>query len=189
MFEKIGLDVVRMPPCAGKHYLVVARNDLSSWAEARALAKANSTTISKFLWEEVVCRHGCFRKLVIDGRLENKGLVKEFTRLYGIKRVQVSAYHPPANGMIERGHRPIVEALARMTDGGIKNWVANLPAVLLADRTTVHGPTGRTPFWVIYGREAVLPIELKFRTWRILEWEKTRSRADLLALRARQLKF
>ena len=59
--------------------------------------------------------------------------------------------------------------------------------MLFADRTSVHQPTGRSPFWVVYGREAVLPIELKFRTWRILEWEKVQSRAELLALRTRQL--
>ena len=33
----------------------------------------------------------------------------------------------------------------------------------------------------------MLPIELKFRTWRILEWDKVRDRAELLALRTRQL--
>jgi hypothetical protein len=39
----------------------------------------------------------------------------------------------------------------------------------------------------VYGREAILPIELKFRTWRIQEWDKIRDRAGLLALRTRQL--
>ena len=101
--------------------------------------------------------------------------------------MQVSAYHPAANGMVERGHKPITDALAKLTDGGLGSWVRNLPTVLFADRTSVHQPTGRSPFWVVYGREAVLPIELKFRTWRILEWEKVQSRAELLALRTRQL--
>ena len=47
-----------------------------------------------------------------------------------------------------------------MTDGGIKKWVTNLAAVLLADQTTVHQPTGWMPFFIVYGREAVLPVEL-----------------------------
>ena len=187
LFEKIGLDIVQMPPCEGKNYLVIAREDLSGWPEARALSSANSAAVAKFLWEDVVCRHGCFGKLVVDGGPENKGHVAAFTAKYGIERVQVSAYHPAANGMVERGHKPIVDALAKLTDGGLGNWVKNLPTVLFAERTTVHQPTGRTPFWVVYGREAVLPIELKFRTWRILDWDKVRTRAELLALRTRQL--
>ncbi len=113
--------------------------------------------------------------MVVDGGPENKKHVAVFTRKYGIERVQVSAYHPQANGMVERGHNPIVEALARMTDGGIGNWVTNLPAVLLADRTTVHQPTARTPFFMVYGREAVLPVELRYPTWRILDWEKVKT--------------
>jgi len=164
LFEKIGLDVVHMPRCKGKNYLVVAREDLSGWAEARALASANSAAIAKFLWEDVVCRHGCFGKLVVNGGPENKGRVAAFTKKYDIDRVQVSAYHPAANGMVERGHKPITDALAKLTDGGLGNWVRNLPTVLFADRTSVHQPTGKTPFWVVYGREAILPIELKFRT-------------------------
>jgi hypothetical protein len=126
--------------------------------------------------------------MVVDGGLENKLHVAEFSGKYGIERVQVSAYHAAANGMIERAHRPIVDALAKMTAGGLGDWVTNLPGVLFAERTTVHKPTGRTPFWMEYGRETVLPIETRFKTWRVLEWEKVWSRADLLALRARQLR-
>ena len=135
-----------MPPCQGKNYLVVAREDLSGWVEARALGSANSASVAKFLWEDVICRHGCFGRLVIDGGPENKGYVTAFAEKYGIERVQVSAYHPAANGMVERGHKPIVDALAELTDGGLGNWVRNLPSVLFADRTSVHQPTRRTPF-------------------------------------------
>jgi ribonuclease HI len=49
LFVKIGLDIVQMPPCQGKNYLVVAREDLGGWAEGRALAKANSAAVAKFI--------------------------------------------------------------------------------------------------------------------------------------------
>src|SRR5580700_10947800 len=127
--------------------------------------------------------------MVVDGGPENKKHVERFVEKYGVKRVQISAYHAQANGMIERGHRPVTEALARMTDGGLGSWVKNLPAVLLADRTTVYQPTGKTPFFMVYGREAVLPVELKYPTWRILDWEKVGDRASLLATRAQQLRL
>ena len=58
----------------------------------------------------------------------------------------LSAYHPPANGMIERGYKPITDALAKLTDGGLGSWVRNLSTVLFADRTSIHQPTRRTPF-------------------------------------------
>ena len=120
-----------------RSFLVAARDDLSGWIEARATGNANSLSVAKFLWEDVICRYGCFGRLIVDGGPENKDLVEELAERYGIKRVQVSAYHHQANGMIERGHKPIVDALSKMTNGGLGNWMENLPAVLWADRSTV----------------------------------------------------
>jgi hypothetical protein len=57
-----------------------------------------------------------------------------------------SLYHPAANRMVERGHKPITGALAKLSDGGLGNWVRNLLTVLFADRTSIHQPTGWTPF-------------------------------------------
>jgi hypothetical protein len=51
-----------------------------------------------------------------------------------------------------------------MTNGGNKGWKKLLPIMLLADRATVKGPIGHTPFYLLYGQEAVLPIELKIPT-------------------------
>src|SRR5438045_7126965 len=163
-----------MPACQGKEFLVVVWEDLSGWPEARALASASSEAVMKFLWEDVVCHHGCFGRLVIDGGPENKAHVAEFMKRYGIQQVQVSAYHPQVNGMIEWGHQPITEALARMTEGGDKNWVRNLPAVLLAEHMTVHGPTGNTPFSMEYGREAILlQLNQQYRFPAILHQERS----------------
>jgi hypothetical protein len=78
LFKKIGLDVVHMPQSDGKNYLVVAREDLSGWPEARALTKATSEAIAKFLWEEVVSRYGCFGKLIVNGGPENKDYLEAF---------------------------------------------------------------------------------------------------------------
>lgn len=143
--------------------------------------------VADFLWEDVICQHGCFGKLIIDGGPENKDAVAELTQRYGVKKVAVSDYHPQANGMIERGHKPIVDVLSKISDGGSINWVRNLPAVLWADQSTVRTSTGLTPYYICCGSEPVLPIELEIPTWRILPWDEVHSTADLLAMRARQL--
>jgi hypothetical protein len=40
---------------------------------------------------------------------------------------------------------------------------------------------------MVYGREAVLPVETKYPTWRTLGWDEVHDRSTLLELRARQL--
>ena len=166
---------------------MVARCDLSGWVEAKPLRTLSFWAVTDFLWEDVICRHGCFGKLIIDGGSENKEAVAELARRYKVKRVVVSAYHPQANEMIERGHKPIVDALSKMSDGGSTNWVRNLPVVLWADQSTVRTSTGLTPYYICCGSKPVLPIELKVPTWRILPWDEVHSTADLLAMRVRQL--
>ena len=109
-----------------------------------------------------------FGKLVINGGLENKKAVAKWAQRYEVKRVVVSAYHPQANKMIECGHKPIVDALLKISDGSSTNWVQNLPAILWVDRSTVHTLTGFTPYYISYGIKLVLSIELEIPTWRIL---------------------
>jgi hypothetical protein len=43
----------------------------------------------------------------------------QFVTDYGIKRVVISPYNVKANGIIERGHKPIINALAKIIKGGI----------------------------------------------------------------------
>ena len=186
-WEKVAVDVTNLPKCQGKQYLVVARSDLSGWVEARALITHDSKHVAAFLYEDLICRHGVFQRLIVDGGPENKLLVDELAKRYGIHRVVVSAYHPQGNGMVERGHKPIVDALSKMTGGGFTGWIKHLPAVLWADRTTVRASTGLTPYEFEYANRPMLPIELKYPTWAILHWKKDCEESEVIALRARAL--
>lgn len=56
LWEAIGIDVVYMPHCKGKQFLVVAREYLSGWVEGRALSNNRSDTIAKFIYEDIICR-------------------------------------------------------------------------------------------------------------------------------------
>ncbi|XP_073056931.1 uncharacterized protein [Primulina eburnea] len=52
------------------------------------------------------------------------------------------------------------EALKTRLQGKGKDWVEELPSVLWAYRTTPRIPTQETPFSLVYGSEAVLPVEI-----------------------------
>jgi hypothetical protein len=82
------------------------------------------------LWENVICRHGIFKRFIINGGPENKDLIMQFVTDYNIKRVIISPYNIKANGMIERGYKPIINILAKMIKGGINKWIRNLHAIL-----------------------------------------------------------
>jgi hypothetical protein len=179
----ITMDVVHMPNgVGGKRYMVVARDYLSGYVEARALPDNNSGQVSKFLEEVVFARWGLPIKLTVDGGPENKGLTKDLTTLYRTRMIVASAFNPHAQGLIERGHKELVGALKKMKG----NWVTNLHLALWADRVTVKRSTGETPAYLICGQEHVLPVDLSIGTWQTLPWNEVHDTETLLALRAKQ---
>lgn len=86
-----------------------------------------------FIWEDIICYHSCFEKLIINGRQENKDAIAELAERYKIKKIVVSAYYSQANEMIERGHKLIVNTFLKMSAKESTNQDQNLPTVLWAD--------------------------------------------------------
>ena len=54
-----------------------------------------------------------------------------------------------------------------------KDWSEYLPFALWGYRTTTRTATGQTPFLLVYGTEAVLPIEIEIKSLRVMMEAKT----------------
>jgi hypothetical protein len=120
-------------------------------------------------------------EIVLNNAKQNLSKVSELLEGLRVHRVKISAYHPQSNGMVEAGHRPIITALAKLTNGGYHKSGQFLPAVMWAERTTVVSATGLTLAELMIGREAILPIELKHTTYNTQDWGKIFTYEDLLA--------
>ena len=177
----------------GSKYMVGMRDNLSGWAKYKGLRKASSRAVARFIYEVWMTRFGCPLLIVNDGGPENQALTKELCERFNVRNVQVAAYHPQSNGQVQRGHQNIVDALAKLTapSGKPANWPAHPAAVSWADRITVRKSTGMTPYRVVFGQECLLPVEIAMESWRVVDWLRMEraenKRAELLALRARQL--
>jgi len=60
-----------------------------------------------------------FDKLICDEESENKMWVKMLMKLYEIDQIVVSAYNSEANGTVEHKHKPLIDALSKMTAEGL----------------------------------------------------------------------
>jgi hypothetical protein len=59
-----------------------------------------------------------------------------------------------------------------------RKWLQGLPAVVWSLRTTPSRAMGFTPFFLVYGAEAVLPTDLEYRSPRVWGYaERTNQRA------------
>ncbi|OMJ15154.1 Retrovirus-related Pol polyprotein from transposon, partial [Smittium culicis] len=188
LFGKFGIDIVLMPKGIGnKSYLIVARDDLSGWVEAKALSRNDSASVWKFISEDILSRFGIVNKLVADRGEVNSNLIKDLAKKYGLKLSFTTSYHPQTNGMVERGHVPLVSSLSKYCGRNPSQWPKYLHLALWADRITAKRTTGEAQYKLVYGQDCVLPIESEYETWNTISWKKEMTTEELLLSRIRQL--
>ena len=190
LFKRIGIDLVGFHEAAtGEKYIVVARDDFSGWVEAKALFNKTSKEVYLFLYENIICRYGIPIELIADrGELFYRRVL-EAAQEDGIQTKFTSAYHPQTNGLVERGHKELIEGLAKTAINDINNWPKYLNSVLWADRITTKRTTGESPYKLVYGQNCVLPLDIESSTWMTLPWKPNIKTSELLSLRSRQLMF
>src|SRR6185295_3482481 len=158
-FHRIGIDFVGPLPTTTQQnkYIIVATDYMTKWPEAKAVPKADAKNTVDFIYEDIICRHGCPTYLQSDrGTHFNNELVKILTQKFEIQHLLSTPYHPQTNGLVERFNRTLCESLAKLTDQG-KDWDIFIPSVLFAYRTAKQSTTKFTPFYLTYGREAKFP--------------------------------
>ena len=90
-------------------------------------------------------------------------------------------YRPQANGAIEAANKNVKNILAK-TVVTYKDWAKKLPSALWGYRTSIYASIGATPYSLVYGSKAVLPIEVKIQSLKVLvetkvlevDWAKAR---------------
>ena len=187
LWQKICVDIVHMQSSEKKHYLILVREKFSKWIENRVFAKTDFESVIRFIYKNIICRHECFERLMIDDDSKNKKLIETFIQKYRIKRLIVSVFHSQVNEMIERKHISIKNALSKLTFENEEKWIRHFHSVLWADRTIIKRFTDMTFLRIITEIKAVLFIELNVSIWQTLTWKKIHTIVDFLILRAKQI--
>lgn len=84
-------------------------------------------------------------------------LMKEVYKLLGLKKVNTTAYHPQTDELVEQFNRTLTDMLSKKVVCSGKDWDIQLPYVLFAYRASAQDSTGESPFFLLNGKEAVLP--------------------------------
>ncbi len=83
----------------------------------------------------------------------------ELCRLTGVKCNLTSAYHPQSNGLDERFNQTLQRQLLKFVSKEQEQWNLYLDSILFSYRVSRQDSTRYSPFFLVYGRQARLPVE------------------------------
>ena len=163
VFQKWGLDFIGPvnPPAKGtrNRYIIMATDYTTKWVEARALKDNTAKSTAKFLFEEIITKFGCPLEFVSDqGSHFINDTIKVLTQEFMILHRKSTTYYPQANGQAESTNKVMKIALTKMANANRTDWDTKLHAALWAYMTAYKVTTKHTPFSLVFGTEALLPM-------------------------------
>src|SRR4051812_10264425 len=190
-FSMWGIDMIGMiePKASNGHlFILVAIDYFTKWVEAASYANVTRQVDVGFIKNHIICLYGIPSRIITDnGSNLNNKMMKELCEEFKIKHHNSSPYRPKMNGAVEAANKNIKKIVQKMVIT-YKDWHEMLPFALHGYRTSVRTSTGATPFSLVYGMEAVLPVEVEIPSLRIMkdveldESEWVQNRLDQLNL-------
>ena len=158
----MGIDFVGKLPTTrgGNAYVLVITDYLTKWAEAFAVPNQSADVVAQYLLEEIICRYGVPGELNSDrGSGFLNRVVNSVVRLLGIRQHFTSAWHPQCNGLTEKVNGTLTSSMRILAGKNHRGWDTYLPYCLFAYRTSIQASTGYTPFFLLHGWEARMPLD------------------------------
>nr|XP_025885522.1 uncharacterized protein LOC112940959 [Solanum lycopersicum] len=120
-------------------------------------------------FNNLICIFGGPESIITDnGANLNSHLMREICEQFKVTHRNSTAYHPQMNGVVEAANKNIKKILRKMVDKH-RGWYDMVPYALLGYHTTVRTSIGATPYLLVYETEAVIPVEVKIPSLRIIE--------------------
>jgi hypothetical protein len=184
LFSKIYVDTMHMPQSNKKRYIVQGRCSLIHYPEFRALASENGKAIGDWIFEDILCRWGALREIVTDNGQPFLKALEYLAQRYHINHIRISGYNSRANGIVERPHFDVRQALFKAVDGEENQWSRAVYSVFWAERITVRKRMGCSPYFAATGTEPLIPLDIVEATYLQPPPDSIMTTTDLIARRA-----
>jgi transposase InsO family protein len=163
-----GLDLVGPLQKAprGFSHLLVAIDKFSKWIEVRPLTSIRSEQAVAF-FTNIIHRSGVPNSIITNNGTQFTGKkFLDFCEDHHIRVDWAAVAHPMTNGQVERANDMILQGLKPRIWNDLNKfcmrWMKELPSVVWSLRTTPSRATGFSPFFLVYGAEAILPTDLEY---------------------------
>ena len=133
----------------------------TGFAQAYATKSKSAVVTAKHLYNDFVLRFGIPTRYLHDqgGEFENR-LFAELEKFSGVIKSRTTPYHPQTNGIVERMNSTLLKMLRALPETLKKKWHEALNKQIFAYNATKNDRTGHTPYFLMFGREPLLAIDV-----------------------------
>ena len=115
--------------------------------------------------DEFFCRFSVPDQLHSDqGKQFESHLISAICQLLQVRKSHTTPYHPQSNGLVERLNRTLTNMLASTANEHPLERESHLKKVCFVYNMSVHASTSHTQFFLMFARQAQLPVDLVFKT-------------------------
>jgi hypothetical protein len=159
---------IHPPSSKGHHFMLDAMDYFTKWTEVVPLKNMMHKEVIEFITEHIIHRFGIPQTLTTDQDTSFvSGQVREFIESYKIKLPTSSPYYSQANGQDESSNKTLIKLIKKKIEDNPRRWHEVLSEALWAHRISRHGATKVTHFELVYGQEAILPVEVNPAAYRL----------------------
>lgn len=184
LFAKIYVDTMHMPPSSGYKYIVQGRCSVVHWPEFDMLRNENARAIGEWLLKCFIYRWGTLVEIVSDNGAPFVKAISYLSKRYHINHIRISGYNSRANGLVERSHFDVRQALFKAANGDQSKWSSVAYSVFWADRVTVRRRMGCSPYFAVTGTHPLLPFDIAEASYLLPPPDSVLSTTDLISSRA-----
>jgi hypothetical protein len=170
-FTKWGIDFMTCHPhsARGHGYIIVAVDYFMKWAEVMPTFDNTGKTATLFIFNHIIAHFGVPQAIITDhGSHFRNFMMSELTEKFGLLHENSTPYYPQANGQVEAINKFLITMLRRMIGIHKTSWHTMLFSALWDYQKSVKSATGFIPFLLVYGLEAILPIECEIPSLKLV---------------------
>uniref|UniRef100_A0A8C5QY47 Gypsy retrotransposon integrase-like protein 1 n=1 Tax=Leptobrachium leishanense TaxID=445787 RepID=A0A8C5QY47_9ANUR len=151
------------PDASGQGNILIVTDHFTRYAQAFSTKDQRAPTVAKVLMEKFFVHYGLPRRIHSDqGRDFESRLVGQLLELLGIQKTRTTPYHPQGDAQPERFNRTLLNMLGTLSNIEKQSWSRHIATLVHAYNSTESDATGYSPYRLMFGREARLPVDLAF---------------------------
>ena len=147
-----------------KFKVLTCVDEFSKYAFAIQVKSENASKTAETLYKQIYTKFGIPEVIHSDrGATFLSKVIKELNKILAIHHTVTTAYHPQSNGTCERLNNTIINRMRTLHPREKQKWHLHLDSLLFAYNSTVHESTQTSPFYVMFGRQPKIPLDLMIR--------------------------